>query len=45
MFRMIYAAAIIGLIGGSAGLAGGIEDRGGRLPAGTGFVLLHALQR
>jgi hypothetical protein len=45
MFRIVYLIAVVTLLGGSAVMAAGIEDRGGRLPSGAGLVLLTSLQR
>lgn len=45
MLRAAYVLAVVGLLGGSAVMAAGIEDRGARLPSGAGIVLLASLQR
>ena len=45
MFRVLYAVAVVALLGGSAVTAAGGEDRGARLPEGIGLVLLTSLQR
>lgn len=40
MLRIAYTLSVIGLISASAITAGQIEDRGGRLSAGTGLALV-----
>ncbi|HEX2257093.1 MAG TPA: hypothetical protein VHG92_10435 [Afifellaceae bacterium] len=45
MLRAAYIVALVTLLGGSAVMAAGIEDRDARLPAGVGLVLLTSLQR
>ena len=44
MVRILYAAAVIALLGGSAMMAGEIDRKAGRAP-GVGYAVLSALQR
>lgn len=45
MLRVAYIVAVATLLGGSAVMAAGSEDRGARLPGGVGLILLTSLQR
>jgi hypothetical protein len=45
MFRMLYTLTVVGLIGGTAWSAAGLQDVRAGVDGGVGIVLLAALQR
>ena len=45
MFRILYIITLIFLLGGSAVMAAGIEDRQCKLKGGAGFVIMTSLRR
>jgi hypothetical protein len=45
MVRVLYIITVISLLGASAVMAAGIDDRQGKLKSGAGFVLMTGLRR
>ena len=45
MFRVLYTISLVSLLGASAVMASGIEDRQCKLKGGAGFVLMTSLRR
>ncbi len=45
MFRVLYTVTVISLLGASAVMASGMEERQSKLKGGAGFVLMTGLQR
>ena len=45
MVRVLYTITVVSLLGASAVMASGIEDRQCKLKGGAGFVLMTSLRR
>jgi len=45
MVRVLYTILVISLLGASAVMASGIDDRQCKLKGGAGFVLMTSLRR
>jgi len=45
MVRVLYTILVVSLLSASAVMAGGIDDRHGKLKGGAGFVLMTSMRR
>ena len=45
MFRIVYTILVVSLLGASAVMASGMDDRQEKLKGGAGFVLMTSLRR
>ena len=45
MFRVLYTLIVVSLLGASAVMASGIDDRQCKFKGGAGFVLMTSLRR
>ena len=45
MFRALYTIVVISLLGASAVMATGIDDRQSQIKGGAGFVLMTSLRQ
>ena len=45
MARVLYIITVLSLLGASAVMASGIDDRGNKLKSGAGFVLMTNMRR